>query len=112
MNFDVSIKGLDDVQNQLDMYSKKLKSFPKEDKVTLRDVLNESFINEYTEFKSLEDLEKKFNSINKKGANKDVVDTPEWNKYIANHTKFDDWDDMINNAIQVYIVTRISNILD
>jgi hypothetical protein len=44
MNFDVSIKGLDDVHNQLDTYSKKLKSFPKEYKVTLRDVLNESFI--------------------------------------------------------------------
>jgi hypothetical protein len=112
MNFDVSIKGLDDVHNQLDTYSKKLKSFPKEYKVTLRDVLNESFIKEYTEFKSLEDLEKKFNSINKKEANEEVVDTPEWNKFIANHTKFDDWDNMVEIAIQVYAVKEVSSIFD
>jgi hypothetical protein len=77
----------------LDKLRKRLKEASKPESVSLTELMPDSFIKAYTEYETLQAM---FDAGGVESA--DYLQTDEWNEFVAAHTQFTDWSDMLKKA--------------
>lgn len=67
--------------------------------VPLRELFPPEFMAKHTEFKTLEAMFDKGGLLQREEEDvKSELDSPEWNEFVARHTKFADWREMLGRA--------------
>lgn len=89
--------------------TKSLEELARGEQVALHDLLNQQFMKKYTEFNSLEEMLKNCplnaNTVDEFEA---LAETKEWNDYIRQHTRFDNWQDMLHTAVAERVKRKLS----
>lgn len=96
----------------LKRYIKRLEELADEKRVALHDLLNQQFIRKYTEFNSLEEMLQSCpltaNAVTAEEF-KVIQESDEWNAYIQQHTRFKNWQDMLNTAVVEWLRRKLSD---
>lgn len=91
-------------ENYLKQLLKNSRELPTTVKVTFGELFSESFMRRYTDFSSLAEL------LAAGGFDEDVLDSlpnAAFDKHIAAHSKFSDWDTMYSRARNDYLDKRL-----
>lgn len=101
----IKIKGLDELQNKLQKMSDGLKEI--EGSHPMGDIITDTFIKMYTKFNSLQELMD--NSGFKIESQDDFKSIPDddWDKYIASVSKFRNWKEMLDSAMEQYAKSKM-----
>ena len=97
------LKGFDEVFKKLDKLNKEAESF-KEQKVIFSELFSPAFMNEYTQFNSIDEMIEK--SPFKVESEKDFKNI-EWGRYVKSKTSFQSWNEMMSKADEEYKSKRI-----
>lgn len=98
----LKIKGLDELQNRLKKMSDGAKELEGEHQVAMPDLLTKLFVSSHTSFKDAQELFD--NSGFKIESQEDFQAIPDadWDKYIADVSDFDNWEQMLQAATVEY----------
>lgn len=102
------IKGLDKAQREIKKFQKAANQLQGTNSLPLNEVLSESFMRKNTPYVSLEQLF--LASGHKMDSENDwqmIVKSPEFNQFIASATKFNSWEDMLEEAGADYVAKKL-----
>ncbi len=102
MSSSFEIKGLDEIQNNLNRLTNEFEKFSGPQAVTLNDLFPHEFMSKHTRFASIDELLKK--SPFKVESEEDFKDIPEeaWDVYVRENTPFKSWAEMQSKAAEEY----------
>lgn len=104
-------KGLDELRRKVDELDGKMKALEGEHHVLFSELFPPQFLHQYTSFTSLDDLEQK---AQQNGFTLDTLSgftaTPQdkWDEFIAQHSQFGSWQEMMNVGAADYARRQIS----
>lgn len=103
MRFDANFG---DLQRKLDDLQKKLESM-QEQQVPLAELLDPAFMIKHTEFSSVEEMLERggFSASNQEEF--EQIPQEQLDEYVAAHTEFASWSDMLNTAGQEWVLGRL-----
>jgi len=107
MEIKFELKGLKELQQNLDRLSKEMKSLEGLKKLSMTEVLTPSFMTRFTQFKTLDEMIEK--SPFKVETEEDFKKIPddEWDKYVKENTSFQNWDEMLTKAGEEHLGRKI-----
>lgn len=101
MGVKVNLKGLDQLQRKLKDLERKARAVDGKHQIPLSDLFPPSFLRVHTRFSSLDDLEAKAREWGfSLGSQEDLdkLPTDQWDAFIAEHTHFTTWKDMLGKG--------------
>ena len=104
----VKINGLQELQNKLKKLEKNIENY-KVQQISLSELLNDSFLSKYTNFKKLGDLGKGISLNLSKLESFKEKEKKELDTYIKSNSKFESWQKMIDKAIAEVASKQIFN---
>ena len=107
--FKMKIEGLKELENKLDRMTRTIKSLEGTRKVPLSELLHPEFMQEFTNFKTFDEMLEK--SPFEVKTQEDFRSIPDkyWDKFIAENTQFKDWSSMLGKAGAKYLGNKIVN---
>jgi len=107
MTSSFEIKGLNELQNKLNILQRDIDKIAKEEKVTLNDLFPPPFMRKYTQFSSIDEMVKK--SPFKVENEEDFKNIPDkdWDVYVKEKTSFRSWDEMQSKAAEEYVGKQV-----
>ena len=101
----MKIKGLDDLSRKLKDLERNAKKLQGTHNVPLSELFSPSFIRRYTRFSSLDDLGRKAEERGftlESQADWDNLPKDVWDAFIAEHSQFSSWQEMLNEGAADY----------
>lgn len=103
----IEVIGLDELTNEFEEMQRNAEEIGGENEIDIYELIDQDFINKYTEFKNIDDI---FDSF-RLGINSEeftsIENSKEWNEYIRSKTKFDSWNDMLGEAIAIFFMRKV-----
>lgn len=99
----VEVRGLDRFERQLRDFENRLEDAGGE--VPVDEVLHPEFVRSYTEFDSFDDLLAHSRWVVRTTEDFERIPEDEFDEYVDEHTKFDDWETMLSVATREYILS-------
>ena len=93
------IEGIDELLKKLDNIQRAAKKAGGQHSVPVKDLLTDDFMSRNTGFRNVQEMFDR--SSQKMDSDDEVVKalkSPEWNAFVAAHTKFSTWEDLIEAA--------------
>jgi hypothetical protein len=106
-DFKVSIEGLEDVNDALDTFNKKLDDLASEKTIPLSELFTPQFLSKYTSFTSLEDMVQKSGFKVETQEDFESIPEKEWNTFIISHSQFSSWEEMMETGSQEWAQRKL-----
>lgn len=103
----IKVTGLDKLQRELADIQRRAKSLDGEHSVPLTELLPPSFMRQNTPYPTLESLLESSGLRFENEADFEQLKTPAWDTFIAQHTKFASWQDLLNAGAADYARRQI-----
>lgn len=105
--FKFEMNGLDKLQKDLKNMEKAAKELEGTQTVPFSVLFNDSFMLKYTKFNNLDELFE--NSAFEVETDEDFAKIPdlEWDNYIKEVTNFDNWEEMMSKAAEIYTLKKL-----
>jgi SPX domain protein involved in polyphosphate accumulation len=88
--------------SKLKELQRKIKSLEEKKRVPLPDLLTDDFIRKYTDFQTLQAM------LDASGIeNKEDIGNEEFSKFVATHSRFSSWEEMLNTAGPEYFKRQL-----
>lgn len=108
MSFKYDNKGLKKIQKKFDDMQEKAEELDEGKNVQLSDLFTDSFLQEFTEWENIHEFEKELPvDITKHTDKFQFIDEPELNEYINNNSTFQNWNEFINKAAELYTLKHL-----
>jgi hypothetical protein len=107
MTSSFEIKGLNEIQNKLNVLQHDIEKITKEERVTLNDLFPSSFMRKYTQFSTINEMVN--NSPFKVESEVDFKNIPDndWDVYVREKTSFQSWNEMKSKAAEEYMGKKV-----
>ncbi|EDK32558.1 hypothetical protein [Clostridium kluyveri] len=103
----MEIKGLNEFQKSLEDMSKEIEELENKLDVSFDKLFNESFMQQYTSYKTWNELLSKSGFGVKNDEDFKKIPNKKLNRYIRKVTSFKNWEDMLNKATEIYMYKQI-----
>lgn len=101
------VDGLDDLQHELQQLEQNVQELTDGQDISFAELFTKSFMRKYTRFSSIDDLLDAGGFHAETNEEFDAIPETELDMYIANTTEFDSWEDMLNKAVEEYLLKNI-----
>lgn len=105
----MKIKGLDELINDLEQLESNSRKLSETESIPLDDLFSESFMENHTDFNNIHDFFEHGGFIASNQEEFDSIDTEELDKYVSSSTKFESFQEMLNEAAHPYIEDALFN---
>jgi len=104
----VELDGFDELKKKLNNLKKSAEELEGEQEISFKELFSDSFIRKYTDFSTIEKLieESEFDIETEEQA-REIIGAREWDKYINNHTCFQDWEAMLQKAAEEWALDQL-----
>lgn len=94
----LEVKGLENVKESLDNLAEKAKELSGKHNIPLNELLSKKFLLKHTKYSTIEEM---YNASGLKLEGKeDLSSMPEWDDFIHSVSKFDNWQEMLDEAVK------------
>jgi len=100
-------KGFKGFENEIKKLQKKVEDASKPESVSFNVLFHEDFMRKNTNFTSIDDFFDQSPFQVETEEDFEALDQTELDKYVAEHTQFEDWDDMLSTAGQEHIAKKL-----
>lgn len=102
-----AMKGLNELKRKLKDLERRAKALEGENQVPLSELLTTDFLRRNTQFQTLEELFKAsgFSVLSQEDFEK--IPDAEWNAFIAKHTRFSNWNQMLEAAVKEWTARQL-----
>lgn len=103
-----NIKGFDELMSSLKSLEKKAHDLEGTHTVSFEKLFTSSFMEKHTHYSSFDDFLKAGNFVVKSQKDFEAIPDDVWNQYVENATDFASWDDMLGQATNEYLSSKLS----
>lgn len=99
--------GFDELTKNLEDIRSRAEDIDGENNIPLGELFNSKFMSKYTEFNTIDEMvEKSDFEVETEEDFKNIPDD-EWDEYVNEKTRFNNWQEMINEAVKIWTVKRL-----
>lgn len=91
------------IYSNIDQIMTNAQSMDKEGEIDIQDLLSEHFLKSETKFTNIEEIFSFFGKTEVSHESFDEIDDVDWNLFVSQETKFDNWDEMLSLATSYFL---------
>jgi hypothetical protein len=103
----VRSKGFKEFGKEIKKLQKRVEEASKPESVSFNILFHEGFMSKYTNFSSIDEFFEQSPFKVETEEDFEALDQTEFDKYVAEHTKFKDWNDMLSTAGQEHVAKKL-----
>ncbi len=103
----IKVKGLDKLEKELKQLQRNAEKLNQTKQVSFEELFTKSFMQKYTSFSSIDELLSAGGFSVETNEDFEAIPDKEFDEHIAASTKFDNWEDMLNEATSQYVSRQL-----
>ncbi|MGD2115199.1 MAG: hypothetical protein PVG07_09105, partial [Acidobacteriota bacterium] len=104
---EVPVYGLEEFEKNLDSLSRSLTAVAGEHSIPFNEMFHPRFMARYTSFRSIEEMFSASGYKVESSKDFEAIPDAEWNRFVAEKTRFSTWDDMLGAAAKEWMASKI-----